>query len=131
MEVIQNIIIDDTQQEQCKQNFDNIRHRLADGSHHFHREILQNAVTAMILDFFDFNASTRGFDRITAQYQQLMDQFLNMLEHGDFRKNRDIGYYADKLCVTPKYHPEDMRKSGTERKPSFVRQKQKRQYLSR
>ena len=29
-------------------------------------------------------------------------QFIEMLERGDFRKNREIGYYANKLCVTPK-----------------------------
>ena len=29
---------------------------------------------------------------------------------GDFRQNRDIGYYADKLCVTSKYLSEVCKK---------------------
>ena len=33
-----------------------------------------------------------------------------MLERGDFRQNRDIGYYADKLCVTSKYLSEVCKK---------------------
>ena len=100
------------QQEQCRQNFDTIRHRLADATHHFHHEVLVNAVTAMILDFFDFHASTRDFDTVTSQYYQLMDQFMNMLERGDARKNREIAYYADQLCVTPKYLSEVCKKAS-------------------
>ena len=42
-------------------------------------------------------------DKISSQQHQLMEQFIEMLESGDFRQNREIGYYADKLCVTPKY----------------------------
>ena len=39
-----------------------------------------------------------------------MERFLALLERGDFRKNRDIGYYADKLCVTTKYLSEVCKK---------------------
>jgi AraC-like DNA-binding protein len=62
-----------------------------------------NAVQCMILDFFDFHAELYGEDRITSQQHQLMEQFIEMLEQGDFRRNREIGYYADKLCVTAKH----------------------------
>lgn len=98
------------QQRQCALNFNTIKRRLSETTHHFHREILISAVQTMILDFFDFHASLYGFDRITSQHQQLMEQFLGMLERGDFRTNRDIGYYADLLCVTPKYLSEVCKK---------------------
>ena len=45
-----------------------------------------------------------------AQQHQLMEEFMSMLERGDFRQNRDIGYYADKLCVTSKYLSEVCKK---------------------
>ena len=32
-----------------------------------------------------------------------MRQFIEMLERGDYRKSREVSYYADALCVTPKY----------------------------
>ena len=98
------------QQEQCARNFDEIKRRLGDVAHHFHREVLIAAVQTMILDFFDFHASLHGFDQITSQYQQLMQQFIEILERGDFRHNRDVGYYADKLCATPKYLSEVCKK---------------------
>ena len=97
-------------QERCATNFDVIRQRLAQPQHHFYRDVLINAVQTMILDFFDFHATLYGFDRITSQYYQLMEQFLELLEQGDFRHNREIGYYADKLCVTPKYLSEVSKK---------------------
>ena len=91
------------QQKVCAINFEYIISRLAKPHHHFFREAMVNAVQCMILDFFDFHAELYGEDRITSQQHQLMEQFIEMLEQGDFRRNREIGYYADKLCVTAKH----------------------------
>ena len=96
--------------KRCARNFAVIRRRLAQPRHHFYREVLINAVQTMILDFFDFHAELYGFDRITSQHHLLMNQFLEMLERGDFRRRRDIGYYAGRLCVTPKYLSEVSKK---------------------
>ena len=91
------------QQRVCANNFAVIRQRLAQPEHKFYRDILITAIQTMILDFFDFHATLYGMDRISTQQHQLMEQFIEMLENGDFRQNREIGYYADKLCVTAKY----------------------------
>ena len=98
------------QQVRCAQNFAVIKQRLAQPQHHFYHEVLTNAVQCMILDFFDFHTTLYGADKITSQYRQLMEQFLELLERGDFRQNREIGYYADLLCVTPKYLSEVSKK---------------------
>ena len=95
--------LNERQQEVCKQNFCYIKQRLSHSQHHFHRDAMMNAVQRMIIDFFDFHAELYGEDKVTSQYRQLMEQFVDMLERGDFRKNRDVGYYADKLCVTAKH----------------------------
>lgn len=98
------------QQQRCADNFAEIHRRLSMPQHHFYRDVLINAVQTMILDFFDFHAAQYGFDRISSQYHQLMESFIVMLEQGDFRKNRNLGYYADRLCVTPKYLSEVAKK---------------------
>ena len=72
--------------------------------------MLINAVQTMILDFFDFHAELYGMDKISSQNHQLMEQFIEMLERGDYRMQREIGYYADKLCVTAKYLSEVSKK---------------------
>lgn len=98
------------QQARCAINFAVIRERLSQPQHHFYRDVLINAVQTMILDFFDFHASLEGFDKISSQNHQLMGQFIELLERGDYRQNREIGYYADILCVTPKYLSEVSKK---------------------
>ncbi|MBQ4386097.1 MAG: AraC family transcriptional regulator [Prevotella sp.] len=92
------------QQKVCALDFDYIKRRLALTSHNFHRDAMINAIQCMIIDFFDFHASIfGGNETITTQYAELMSRFIGMLERGDYRINREIGYYADKLCVTSKY----------------------------
>ena len=98
------------QQQVCALDFDYIKRRLSLDDHHFHRDAMINAVQCMIIDFFDFHAELYGEDKITTQYYQLMEQFLNMLEQGEYERNRNIGYYADKLCVTSKYLSEVSKK---------------------
>ena len=98
------------QQEVCRLNFDAVKRRLEQTGHRFRHDALINAVECMIIDFFDFHAQLYGADKISSQQHQLMEQFVIMLERGDFRKNRDISYYADQLCVTPKYLSEVSKK---------------------
>lgn len=98
------------QQRICAFNFDYIKRRLTRPEHNFYREVLINAVQCMILDFFDFHTTLFGQNRISAQNHQLMQQFIEMLEQGHYRRNRDIGYYADKLCVTAKHLSEVSKK---------------------
>ena len=98
------------QQEVCKHNFDAVIRRLAQTEHSFRHDALMNAVECMIIDFFDFHSKLYGADRITSQQHQLMEQFIEMLERGDFRRKREISYYADKLCVTTKYLSEVSKK---------------------
>lgn len=98
-------------QQVCSNNFEAIKKRMAHTSHHFRQEALMNAVQCMMIDFFDFHAELYGINnKVSLQQSQLMLDFVEMLERGDMRQNRDIGYYADKLCVTPKYLSEVSKK---------------------
>lgn len=98
------------QQEVCRHNFEAVKRRLSQVDHLFRHAALVNAVQCMIIDFFDFHARLYGADRITSQSRELMEQFITMLERGDFRTNRSLSYYADSLCVTSKYLSEVSKK---------------------
>ena len=91
------------QQRVCALDFDYIKRRLAISSHNFHRDAMINAIQCMIIDLFDFHVELHGGEKISAQYSQLMEGFIALLERGDYRKEREVAYYADKLCVTAKY----------------------------
>lgn len=62
------------------------------------------------LDFFDFHSVINREEGVSAQNASLMSRFLDMLENGDYRHNREVTYYADVLCVTPKYLSEVSKK---------------------
>jgi AraC-like DNA-binding protein len=92
------------QAERCKENMEYVRTRCAEKEHRFYLDLTLNAVQAMIIDFFDFHAEIYAESNdLTHQNAHLMNRFLEMLERGDYRSHRDIAYYADQLCVTPKY----------------------------
>ena len=74
------------------------------------RELLIASVQMLILDFFDFHSHLYGTDNIPLQSAAIMSRFLNMLENGAYREHREVSWYADKLCVTPKYLSEISRK---------------------
>lgn len=100
----------DEQRFVCERDFRWIDYRLNQTSHNFYRELLINAVQSAILDFFDFHSTLSGEDSISTQNASIMSRFLNMLESGDYRHNREVTYYADALCVTPKYLSEVSKK---------------------
>lgn len=87
----------------CRRGFDNAEFRLAMPDHKFYREVMRNVIGSLILDFFHFHSVLYQEDDVSTQNASIMSRFLTMLENGDFRKNREVSYYADKLCITPKY----------------------------
>lgn len=91
------------QQEVCALNFAYIRRRLALTDHNFHRDAMINAVQSMIIDFYDFHTVLCGERKVSTQQGVLMQQFLALLDQGEYVQHRDVAHYADQLCVTPKY----------------------------
>ncbi len=87
----------------CERDFRWIDYRLGQTAHTFYRESLMNAVQSAILDFFDFHSTINRESGISTQNSLLMNRFLDMLENGDYRYHREVSYYANALCVTPKY----------------------------
>lgn len=94
----------------CERDFRWIDYRLTQTKHTFYRELLINAVQSAILDFFDFHSVIYKESPVSTQNALLMNRFLDMLENGDYRHNREVTYYADALCVTPKYLSEVSKK---------------------
>lgn len=98
------------QQVVCRGDFLMMEQRLRDTGHHFHRDMLIATLQMLILDFFDFHSHLYGETDISTQNASIMNRFLTMLEDGEYRGNREVSYYADRLCVTPKYLSEVSKK---------------------
>lgn len=102
--------LDDGQRFVCERDFRWIEYRLTQTNHAFYRELLINAVQSAILDFFDFHSAINNETGLSTQNALLMNRFLDMLENGDYRNNREVTFYADALCVTSKYLSEVSKK---------------------
>lgn len=94
----------------CERDFRWIEYRLTQSGHAFYRELLINAVQSAILDFFDFHLVLNKESTVSTQSASLMGRFLDMLENGEYRIHREVTYYADILCVIPKYLSEVSKK---------------------
>lgn len=102
--------LDAGQLELCRKDFEMVEERLAQTDHHFRRDLLIASVQLLIIDFFDFHSHLYGVDNIPLQSAAIMSRFLNMLENGTYREHREVKWFADKLCVTPKYLSDVSRK---------------------
>lgn len=99
-----------TQFDLCMRDYDTLQARIDNKKHLFWRETVINAMQAAILDFFDFHARIHGDSDISSQQTSIMTRFIELLDSGIYREHREVSYYADKLCVTPKYLSEISKK---------------------
>lgn len=95
--------LDENAQSLCKALFENFKMRLEAIQHMFYEDILRTSARMLMLDMFDFHARLHQVDTMSAGSAKIMSRFIEMLENKEYRKNREVAYYAKKLCVVPKY----------------------------
>ncbi len=101
--------LNEEQRRLCVRDMEQVEDRWKK-NHHFKRDIMIATVQAMFLDFFDFHVSLYDRKDISERSAEIMRRFLAMLNNGESRKHREVTYYADVLCVTPKYLSEVSKK---------------------
>lgn len=72
--------------------------------------MMSNALEMMMLDFFEFHSDIISLEEISSQNASLVNRFMELLEEGNYSTERNISFYADKLCVTPIYMSEVVKK---------------------
>ena len=94
--------LNEAEQRRCARNFEEVRMRL-ETDHAFKHDAVSGACQLLFLDFFSFHKRLYPGDDVPFQSADLMMRFLQLLMRGDYRQHREVSYYADILCVTPKY----------------------------
>jgi AraC-like DNA-binding protein len=71
-------------------------------SHTFHREVMQNAILGFLLELAHLMVLKSGsYARpVLSRKEEIMSQFLQLLVQ-DAASHRSVGFYADKLCISP------------------------------
>ncbi|MDR1913420.1 MAG: helix-turn-helix domain-containing protein [Clostridiales bacterium] len=78
--------------------------KIALRTHSFHREVMQNALVAFLLELANMLVGKKeNLPRPTfSRREEIMNQFLQLLfEHAG--EQRAVTFYAEKLCITPQY----------------------------
>lgn len=60
-------------------------------------------LTAHILDLYDIHARSRKEVQVSERVTSLLRNFIELLYNGEYIRNRDLEFYASRLCITPHY----------------------------
>ena len=97
------IEVADEEQELCINLFANFQRRLEATEHRFYNDILRVSARMLSLDLFDIQSHTQVAEPISQKSSDIMSRFIQMLQAKEYRYNREVAYYAEQLCVVPKY----------------------------
>lgn len=98
------IVLDEKEVNDISKDFQSIRCRLADTVNPFSEEISGSLCRVMMYDIFAAHIRRNDANRSTTNIgANLINQLLSLLGSGLAKKHRNVEFYAEKLCVSPKY----------------------------
>ena len=80
-----------------------LRSRMGDSHLQFYRELMGSLCLTMMYDIFEAHAQRDSTDTHTDRTAYIVKQLMALLSTGVSRTERDVGYYARRLNVSPKY----------------------------
>ena len=87
-----------------------LRMRMEDEKHFFREELLGSLLTAHILDLYDIHTRNHKDLQVSERVTSLLRKFVELLYNGEYVRNRDLEFYASRLCITPHYLSEICKK---------------------
>lgn len=100
-----------------KSYFYMLKDKIADRENHYRRELARTLVLAMFYDMSNviYRVQQR-YDKRQTRADAIFTSFIHMVED-NFRRERRVGWYAEQMCITPKYLSETV-KSVSKRTPN-------------
>ena len=90
-------------QETYNNYFYLIRRKMADSDNHFRRNLVMALLLAMLYDLSNVVYHARDLKDIRqTRADSIFNQFINLVE-ANCRSERRVSWYAEQLCITPKY----------------------------
>ena len=90
--------------------FETIREKMADTSHHYRSPLVKALLLAMFYDMSNviYRVERQG-NRKHTRAEAIFANFIRLLED-NFRTQHRVSWYAEQLCITPKYLSEIVKK---------------------
>ena len=97
-------VISLTQKEQdtFKEYFQVIKQKIGDKENYFHKDLIRTLLLAMFYDVGNIIYRVKENDKPQSRAETIFTNFIKMVE-ANYRLERRVGWYAQQLCITPKY----------------------------
>ena len=103
--------------EVLKEYFYLIRQKVDDEEHHFRKALVSTLIKSLIIDMSNTIYRIQQIDsQKQTRAEGIFTDFIRLVET-HFREERRVGWYAEQLCITPKYLSESV-KSVSKRRPN-------------
>ncbi|MBR1688955.1 MAG: AraC family transcriptional regulator [Prevotella sp.] len=96
--------------------FSVIKKRIAMPDHHYRKELVSTLLLAMFYEMSDVIYRGQQTTKRQTRADVIFTQFIRLVEQ-HFRVERRVGWYAEQLCITPKYLSETV-KAVSKRTPN-------------
>jgi AraC-like DNA-binding protein len=93
----------DEQAHHLLDDFHRLRDRMGDDHLQFYHELMGSLCLTMMYDIFEVHAQREATDTHTDRTAYIVKQLMALLSTGISRTERSVGYYAERLNVSPKY----------------------------
>ena len=93
----------DEQAEHLLEDMHRLRDRMGDRQLQFYEELMGSLCLTMMYDIFEAHAQRDAIDTHTDRTAYIVKQLMALLATGVSRTEREVGYYAERLNVSPKY----------------------------
>ena len=103
--------------ETIKEYFYLIQSKVLTHDHHFRKELVRSIMKAFIYDISNRIYQIQQLSTVKkTRAESIFTNFIKLVEQ-NFRSERRVGWYAEQLCITPKYLSESV-KAVSKRRPN-------------
>ena len=104
------------EQETFKEYFQVIKQKIGDEENLFRKDLIRTLLLAMFYDVGNIIYRVKETDKPQTRAEAILTRYIQLVE-ANFRHERRVGWYAQQLCITPKYLSE-MVKIASKRTPN-------------
>ncbi len=94
--------------ETFKEYFQVIKQKISDKGNHFRKDLIRTLLLAMFYDLSNIIYRVQHHDKPRTRAEAIFTKFIKLVEE-HCRKERRVGWYAQQLCITPKYLSETVK----------------------
>ncbi len=91
-----------------KEYFHVIKKKIGDEGNHFRKDLIKTLLLAMFYDLSNMIYRVQNGDKPQSRAEVIFTRFIKLVEQ-NFRVERRVSWYAQKLCITAKYLSETVR----------------------